>query len=326
MHMAQHPQAPAQAAKRSTRISELDYMKGIMILLMISFHLVYIGDTYPNAKLFVYTFHMPTFLLISGYLMNCGKPIKDFIATMLWFTVPYVVMESGYVLMASLLPIREHIENLSLQVFLERLLIHPLGPYWYLHMLILCGTTYYAVYHVMRQSLLSKIIMIGIMFALYAKAGVLSLSMSFYFLGGIIIRHSSFSFLQIFRPSFLSLVAILMLIIHPANLHSDSCGGVLIVYLVISICLTLYPYLNPSFCRTMEFIGRNTMTLFLFSPIFTILCKPLVPLLSFEPTGMLFLVVSLLFCVLGSLSIGWLMNVCRVSSFFFGRKRIVSRF
>ena len=52
------------------RIKELDYLKGVMIILVISFHLVYFEQLYPYAKLVAYTFHMPVFLVISGYLMN----------------------------------------------------------------------------------------------------------------------------------------------------------------------------------------------------------------------------------------------------------------
>ena len=58
------------------RIAELDYLKSIFILLMIVFHLVYIGDKYPYAKSLVYTFHMPAFLIISGYVMNIAKGIR----------------------------------------------------------------------------------------------------------------------------------------------------------------------------------------------------------------------------------------------------------
>ena len=47
------------------RIDGIDFIKAIMILLMIAFHLVFIGDTYPYAKQIVYTFHMPAFLVIS---------------------------------------------------------------------------------------------------------------------------------------------------------------------------------------------------------------------------------------------------------------------
>lgn len=55
------------------RIEELDYLKCVFIILMIIFHLVYIGDKYPYVKSVVYTFHMPGFLIISGYLLNTKK-------------------------------------------------------------------------------------------------------------------------------------------------------------------------------------------------------------------------------------------------------------
>lgn len=99
--------------KETERIEELDYFKSIFILLMITFHLAYFGDGYPYLKKFVYTFHMPGFLIISGYLMNINKTVRNYGKTVLWLAIPYLVMETGYVLMASVLPIRDHIENLS---------------------------------------------------------------------------------------------------------------------------------------------------------------------------------------------------------------------
>ena len=54
----------------NSRVKELDFLKCIFIILMIIFHLVYIGDSYPYAKQVVYTFHMSAFLVISGYLNN----------------------------------------------------------------------------------------------------------------------------------------------------------------------------------------------------------------------------------------------------------------
>lgn len=35
------------------RIEEIDFIKCVLILLMVTFHLVYIGNTYPLAKSFV---------------------------------------------------------------------------------------------------------------------------------------------------------------------------------------------------------------------------------------------------------------------------------
>lgn len=303
--------------EQSGRISELDYLKCVMIVLVISFHLVYIGDTYPHAKQLVYTFHMPVFLLLSGFLMNFGKPVSEFMRTMLWFVVPYVVMESGYTLMASLLPIREHIEHLTFSVFLDKLLLHPLGPYWYLHTLVLCGTIWYVVSRLPRLSVLSDAILSAVVYALLAYVGVVSLSMSLYFLAGILLRCSGLKFLNVFRPSWLAVLPLTMLALNPSNLHSGTAGGMLIVYLVVSLLLALWAVMPITLRRPMLFIGRNTLPLFLFSPIFTILCKPLVPLLAFDPTALLFLVLSLTICIIGSLAIVWLMDIMGLSRFFF---------
>ena len=300
---------------------ELDYLKGIMIMLMISFHLVYIGDSYPYAKQVVYTFHMPVFLVISGYLMNISKSPRQFSLTLFWLAVPYVVMESGYTVAASMLPIREHIDKLSAGVFFDKLLLHPLGPYWYLHTLVICGLTYYAASQCSKLSLLSRYLLMGLSFALYAQVGVVSLTSSLYFLAGAIIRNSRLSFLQVFRPSFLSFLAAGLLITQPANLHPATVGSVFIVYLVVSGCLAAYPHLAQWLSRLLVYLGRNTLPLFLFSPIFTIICKWLVPVLSFEPTGLLFLICSLLVCISGSLFIYKAMGFCGLSPYFFGPKK-----
>ena len=112
------------------RIVEIDYLKSVFILLMIAFHLAYFADSYPYLKQFVYTFHMSGFLIISGYLMKVGKTVRQYGRTILWLAVPYVIMETGYVGMASVLPIKDHVENLTLQVFLNKLLVNALRPYW----------------------------------------------------------------------------------------------------------------------------------------------------------------------------------------------------
>ena len=64
-------------------MEELDFLKFVFITLMIAFHLTYIGDTYPVAKQLVYTFHMPGFLLVSGYLFNVNKSWAALEKTML---------------------------------------------------------------------------------------------------------------------------------------------------------------------------------------------------------------------------------------------------
>ena len=110
----------------NSRVKELDFLKCIFIILMIIFHLVYIGDSYPYAKQVVYTFHMSAFLVISGYLNNVNKKIKAFGRSLLWIFIPYVCMETGYVIMSAILPVREKITELSAGLLLHKAIIAPM--------------------------------------------------------------------------------------------------------------------------------------------------------------------------------------------------------
>ena len=307
------------------RIQEIDFLKAVLIILMISFHLVYFEQLHPYAKQVVYTFHMPGFLLLSGFLMNIGKPWPKFLRTMMWLAIPYIIMESGYTVMASVLPINEHIDRLTAAVFLDKLLLHPLGPYWYLHTMVVCGLTYYAVFRLVPLKDLSRFILLAFLYYVYARwAGIVALGNAGYFLAGAVVQRSGLPFLSVFQPSALAIVAFALLAACPQLLDAASVGGILIVYMVFSSCLFVFPYVRGRLRSLFLFIGRNTLPLFLFSPLFTILCKQLVPYVAFDPTGLLFLLVALTVCTAGSLGVAYLMDVCRVSPLFFGRERVVS--
>jgi fucose 4-O-acetylase-like acetyltransferase len=308
------------------RIKELDYLKGVMIILVITFHLVYFEHLYPYAKQVVYTFHMPVFLVISGYLMNINKNWRAFMLTIAGLAIPYAVMESGYIVMASLLPINEHIDHLTLGLFFDKLLLHPLGPYWYLHTLILCGVTYYCVFtRNAAMNALTRFMLMGLVYYLFSHVlGVLALSSAVYFLAGVVLRQSNTGFMRFFQPSLLAIVAFVLLIMQAQYLNSSTLGGILIVYLAISSCLYSYKYAERRFRNTILFLGRNSLLLYVFSPIFTILCKQMVPYLTFDKSGILFLAASLTVCISGCLAIGWLMDRLRISPLFFMKQRVVS--
>jgi fucose 4-O-acetylase-like acetyltransferase len=305
------------------RIKELDFLKGVLILLVIAFHLVWFEQLHPDIKQVVYCFHMPGFLLISGYLMNISKAPRQFLRTLLWLAVPYVVMESGYVFMASILPINEHIPQLTPWVYLKHLFLHPLGPYWYLHAIILCGALYYYIYNNVERGMATRFLLIGIAYYILARIfGILSFSSALYFLAGACLRQSGMNFVAFFLPSRLSVIVFALLACFSAEPTQASLNGVLIAYFAISSLLSLYTITPPKGGMGIRFLGRNSLPLYVFSPIFTVLCKQLVPYLKFDPTGLLFLVVSLTFCVTGSLLIAWLMDLVGVSRFFFGRRAL----
>jgi fucose 4-O-acetylase-like acetyltransferase len=292
-----------------------------MIILMISFHLVYIGDSYPYAKQVVYTFHMPVFLIISGFLMNIEKPAAKFCKTIAAFLVPYIIMEGGYIVMASIVPIREPIDNLTPAVFYEKMVLHPLGPYWFLRTLMLCSIPYFLIFRYLPINRGMKCALLAIVYVLYSKAGIVALTMPTYFFAGVIVRQSNSVFTDVFRPMWLSLLFLIVLIADLQNLDARHIGGGLIVYFVTSLLLAIYPYIKGKLQCGILFIGRNTLPLFLFSPIFTILCKQMLPYLEFDNTGMIFLFLSLTICISGSLAIAWAMDKVNVSKYFFLKEK-----
>ena len=135
----------------NSRVKYLFSKKCIFIILMIIFHLgnYRFGDSYSYAKQVVYTFHMSAFV-ISGYLNNVNKKIKAFGQSLLWIFIPHVCMETGYVIMSAILPVREKVTE-SAGLLLHKAIIAPMGPYWYLHTLMLCNASYYLMYRMTNK-------------------------------------------------------------------------------------------------------------------------------------------------------------------------------
>lgn len=310
--------------KRQARILELDFLKCVFILLMIVFHLVYIGNRYPVAKAFVYTFHMPGFLIISGYLLHVQKPVPQFLRYIQWIFVPYLLMESGYVVMASVLPIREHIQQLTFGLFLDKLFLHPLGPYWYLHTLMLCGIVTYVVAQFVSHHRVGMLL--GVLLCLWVLAllGLVTWINAVYFCVGVALRLYHRPFVGTFHPAWWSFIGIVLVATCVPNaLQRHTIGGMLIVYFVISFLLWLYPYLPKGAAKISLFIGRNSLILLLFSPMFTVLSKLFQSYLLFEPSGMLFMLVALLFTVVGSFTVAYILQKLHVARYVFGKSRII---
>lgn len=305
----------------TTRIEALDYLKCLFVLLMVAFHLAYFADGYPLLKQWVYTFHMPGFLLISGYLMRVDKTLHQFSRTLLWLAVPYLILESSYITLSAFMPVRDGIEQLTLSTFADKFFLHPLGPYWYLHTLILCGIGYFIVWKGRNYSTISRLILLGFYFAGLSFVQLVAWDVSLYFFLGVVIRQSKLSFLQVFRPSWLAFIALLWLGCYPETFHKGSLGGLITVYLVISAALAVFPHLLPSIKRAALFLGRNSLALFLFSPIFTMVCKIFIPYLAFDSSRLLFLALSLPLCVLGALSVCKVLDALHLSPWVLGREK-----
>ena len=129
--------------------------------------------------------------------------------------------------------------------------------------------------------------------------------------------------LDVFRKSWWAFVGLIILFFHPVTFDKATFGGALIVYFVFSSSLAVYPYLPAKLKNILLFLGRNSLALYVFSPIFTICSKVFIPYLSFDPTRLLFLSISLLICIFGCLITCKVLDLLHVSPLIFGRKHII---
>lgn len=95
---------PPAAAPGRGRIPQVDYLKGILITLMVLFHLSWFSTHYLDVTRYVYVFHMSGFIILSGFFANTGKTPGQFLKTWLGILAPYLVFESLYYLALSHLP------------------------------------------------------------------------------------------------------------------------------------------------------------------------------------------------------------------------------
>ncbi|MCG2649344.1 acyltransferase [Alloprevotella tannerae] len=312
--------SPSLSIATHKRIEELDFLKSIFILLMVAFHLLYFADHYPLLKQWVYTFHMPGFLLISGYLMPVNKGGRHIARTLWWFTVPYLFLESAYIVLSTVVPVHDPIKDLTILVFVEKIFFNPVGPYWYLHTLILCGAFYFVVFRWLKGPALSRIFALGLAYFSLAYVGLVAWDMSLYFAIGLIVRQSGLTFLQVFRPSWWALPVLGLLACRPDTFYKGTLGGMLTVYAVIATALALYPRLPRVIKRLFLFLGRNSLVIFLFSPLFVKVCKILLPrYLAFDSTHLLFLFIALPLCVIGSLAVCKVLDLLHLTPWFLGR-------
>lgn len=313
------------------RINELDFLKGILILLVVVFHLAYFSDLHPVAHKIVYTFHMPAFLIISGFLMKTNRTVKDFLRIMLWFVIPYAIMEIGYITASGFLPVRGAVpfSELNAETYIRAIMLEPIGPYWYFHTLIICSTGYYFIFYFSEKlfpkiNLASKLIATGLLFfVLWKLIPSVNIYNSMYLLIGMTITQTKVDFRKIFHASWFSIIPFVLFCFCPACLDRATLSGVLITWLSISILLSIYKILPNSIQSKFNFIGFNTLPIYLFSPIFTMLSKIFIPVFSYDKTGLLFMITALIVSVSGSLAIGIIMDMLHISRYFFGKERII---
>ncbi|MDD6896096.1 MAG: acyltransferase [Prevotellaceae bacterium] len=304
------------------KCEEIDFVRCVLMAIVILVHVVNFGELYPAFKQSMFTFFMPAFLIITGYLVNIDKSMREFLLYLRRIMLPYIIMVTGFSVLSYFLPVRDGLTELSLAAIAEKVFVTSIGPYWFLYDMIICGAAYYLVFKLAaRLSLASRLSIYA--FLLYVLAIYVPLltfaDATLYFLG-VVLRQFGVSFLSAFRPSAFSLLPFLLLIMQRDLWHRWLC--LLLPFFAISFLSWCRSYVPVKLRKAMDFAGRNTLPIYIFHPIFTLASKFYLPFFTFDPSGILHAVVTIVLGFVGSIAIALVLDKTRLVAVF-GMKRMI---
>ena len=322
------------------RNTDIDWIRAILIILMILIHIVSFGNAYPQLKAGILSFMMPTFLIITGYLVNIEKSSKEMGRYLMCLALPYVIMVTGFSVLSYFMPVRDGITELSLSQICEKIFVTSIGPYWFIQTMIICGILYYvsfkgAIWGTLRQgkttmSTTTSLFIFATLLLLLSKTPALSPSAATYYFIGAVLRQCHIGFDRIFRPSPVALLLWLLLL----GMEEWYDWGTLAIVFSCWCCISslmwihsLINHLQDNACvrkteATLLYIGRNTLPIYLFHPIFTMAAKFYHPLFSWDRSEIIFALVTIFIAIAGSIGIAKMMEKTHLA-YLFGKGKML---
>ena len=305
------------------KITEIDFVRCVLMCIVILVHIVSLGEMYPSAKTAAFTFFMPSFLIITGYLVNIDKNLRQFSVYILRIALPYIIMVTAFSLASLVMPVRDGLSELSVSALAERVFVTSIGPYWFLYDMIVCGVAYYAVFSIAPRSLglASRLSVFACL--LYVEAWFIPLltfgDASLYFIG-VALRQMGVGFVRAFRPSFFSLLPFSVLIVQRDLWNKWLC--LLLPFFAISFLVWCHDVFPSRIRNLMNYLGHNTLPIYIFHPIFTMLSKFYLPFFAFDSTGILHAMATVFLSFLGSILIAKALDKTGISRIF-GTKALI---
>lgn len=307
------------------RDQAIDQSKGILIILVVLFHITYTGSLsveFNEAKRIVYYFHMPAFLIITGYFLQTTF-LSDFIRKI---AIPHYLFYLIYLIILlitnkySVLTTSNRIENFSALV--DAFLFNPIGSYWYLHSVILFFISIYLSdklsSHFSAQ--LKFTIKIAIAMLLIYTFKKLNFEMYWWVFLSLLLGHG----LKVGRytlsgPFFFLAAAVLISII--LNINELEFFNIAIGYAVLQALLFLGKLIKfGPIC----FIGRNSLLILLLHTFPVNMFKPVAPIfLHFNENGLIYIFVTLSFTIVFCIYSGFLVERLNLGELIFSKKNVV---
>lgn len=284
------------------RLQEIDFTKGILIILMVMFHLTYSGTFMPEViDPFVYSFHVSSFMVLSGFLFKPDKSWGGFWKSYRYLLCLYLLFDLiDYVLVATLGARFGSSSNTSLGVLdvLTVIFISPAGTYWYIHSLLWMYLLYWLIYR-LKISDSAKIILLFV--AIWAIDINDKLPWNVYFAVGAALKlFNKEGGVKCFNASWLSIVPLALIAIFATSRSTLLLTGLATVLCFISFAMWCSNKLSVV-SDILSYIGKNTLSILLFSPFLTLPMKFLRPVFAFDESEVLYGIICSLIVVALSL-------------------------
>lgn len=286
------------------RIKWIDQSKGMAIFLVVVGHVIANGHSsgivdknglWPVINRLIYSFHMPLFFLISGYLAmpkflisnGLGGVIKS-LYKLLYLLIPYIVFSSIYLFMKIAFAGSGAVSNpveLTDILFIYK---SPIGEYWFLYALILYNIlnliAVIAAKICKNERVYWGFIILYCILGLLTSTKTIDVSTSvlyfeglrrpyinaFYFYLGILIAYSSISIEK--AETILNMISAIILsslYIHLLSPDSPIFRVILAMTLII-FTIQLFSWQNIDL---LGYVGEKSLIIYLLHPFIIVLCK-----------------------------------------------------
>ncbi len=287
-------------------------------------HLVPLKEQYPEFQQAILGFVVPLFLFVTGYLVNIDKTKVQFTKYLLGILVPYVVMELFYILVAQFVSVNNVPGIDSLQDIIMVLVVNPVGPYWYLHSMLICGTVYYVVFLWFHSCRLY--VFVSALLAIAFFTPLLNVGVAMAYFAGVLVRKSKIEFERIFPTTPFAFFVIVLTMAYSMCVSRNFASWYTLYPVVMSVSMiSALLWLQKYACKWqfVDFVGKNTLPIFLFHPIFTMLAKTFFACFALSNSCLIiYTVLTVVVSVIGSLAIAYILDTTRLS-LFFCRGRII---
>lgn len=310
---------------------EINIVRCLLIFLIILIHCTPFKDSYPYAQNAILAFVVPLFLFITGYLFNVRKTWKEFAHYLYGLMMMYAIFEMTYIILSYYLPVRDGVTELTATVIFSKLVLHPIGPYWYLHTMIICSCIYYLSHRLSCRFnidiAISLSIFLGVILSYYTPLLGLLSPLAYYM--GVIAKRRFKHLVYMFSGSFMAIpIAVVTLLYGICTNHAYavqlSYFSILLGVCTITSLVWCSLRISPKVCRIMDYIGCNTLPIYLFHPLFTLLSKHLLRGLIENGYILIFSLVVIASATIGSLAIGYGMDKTGTSRLLFRKNMLRS--